>query len=259
MTALCWILGILLLLALLPLHAVMVLSDEDGEPAFAFHARVLCFRIPLYPQKKKLPRLGKYKIARLRRKGKALDRKEKKKQAAKASKKPASAKAAKKKPSSAEQKPPQKAKRNLRHLLRLVLAVAKVFMGRFGRYLRIKAANVEISVASDDPAKTAVLYGAVYAGAETFFDAFGGLPPMRRVKKSDIALYADFCSEKPHVKGKFTFTLQVWHLFAMLFASGSTALSEWRRNRRDETAEERASRERAEAQARAEMVRELRR
>ena len=262
MTALYWILGILaffVLLALLPLHAVMVLSDEDGEPAFAFHARVLFVKIPLYPRKKKLPRLGKYTIRRLRKKGKALDRKEKaKKKPKKAVKKAAAQKTGGKKSAKKAEPAPKKAKRNLRHLLRLVLAVAKVFLGRFGRYLRIETAGLDISIASEDPAKTAVFYGAVYAAAEAFFDACGNLPPMRRIKKSDIALYADFGSEKPHVKGKITFTLKVWHLFALVFSSGWKAFTEWRRNRREESAEERAQREQAEAAARAAMVRELR-
>lgn len=266
MTAILWIIGILaflVLLGLLPLHADLVLSDSDGDAALSVYARVLFVRILLFPRRKKLPRLGKYKIGALKRRGRILDRKEqkeKRKKEKKAAELKKQKKSAAKKDRDDRSAGQKTVKRNLKHILRLAAAIIKTFLKRFGRYLRIEASGLEIAVATEDPAQTAVLYGAVYLAAETFFDAFAAEPAFRKLKKSDLALYADFSETKPHLHGKITFTLCVWQLFAILLPTLISAVCVLNRNRKEqknETAEERTARERSEARAREEVLREL--
>ena len=148
-------------------------------------------------------------------------------------------------------------KRGVKHIIKLVLALAKVLLEKFGRYLRVDIAYLEITAASKDPANTAILYGWIWAAMENFWNLLSGTRMFHRNKKSSIAIYADFLAEKPSIRGKITFSIALWQVMALLIAGGGAALTVENEARKHESAEERQARRQKEAAARADVIREL--
>ncbi len=252
----------LLLLALLPIH-ILCRADTGAENPFSVGIRVLFITIPLFPRKKKRPDLRRFRIKVLRKRGRQLARKEEQQREKK--KRGALKKAKKKKKEEAKaQKRYEKTglkpkKRSFLHILKLIRALAGALLTRFGRYLRIDIACLDITAAAGDPATAAILYGSLYAALETFWQELCTLPPLKGLKKEAISLNVDYFAERPSVRARITFTICVWHIFALLIAGGGAALSVQNEARKKEGAEERAARQRREAEARAQMVAELKR
>lgn len=258
------ILAALLGLLFLPLAVVCTFSTERAV-SLDIRAKVLGIPIPVFalPKKKRAPNVKKFTIRALKRRGEKAKKKE---LAAKRKKEKKLARKAEKKQQTAEKRKaaglPEKETvsekiTKLLHILKLVRALASILFDRFGRYLRVDIPYFDIVIAAGEPDKTAVLYGSVYAALETFWAAAAGTRPMRHVHKSDISITADFLGEKPSAKGKLSFRLRLWHLFAILIAGGRTALRFRTEQKKNETAAQRRTREAREAAARREVLNDL--
>ncbi len=115
-----------------------------------------------------------------------------------------------------------KKKRSLLENLTLIKAILDDIPPRFLRHLQIKLSRIVITVASDDAAKTAVMYGAV-AQAVAYIVAF--LDQMSRLKyapEAEVDVVADFLAEKPTADVKISVAVRVWHIFDILFAAIKT-------------------------------------
>lgn len=104
---------------------------------------------------------------------------------------------------------------------RLKAIVAKI-LNKFGRYVCIERFIIKLRVASDDPAKTAVLYG----GASAFVSSLFALVMAHKNRTSDtkklfFELTPDFISEKPDYFIDIMLSLRVWHIL-------STGLTAWK-------------------------------
>ena len=246
------LLAFLVLLFVVPIRIICRIRTA-GSIDFALKLQILFLRIPILPAKKRLPNLRRFRRGALEK----LYAKKQKKAAAAARKKEKKALKKQNSAKKAAKKGHPTKKRSIRHIIKLVIALAKVLLDRFGRYLRVDIAYLDITAASDDPAKTAILYGWIWAAMENFWNLLSDTRMFHRVKKNAISIYADFTAEKPSVSGKITFSIALWQIMAILIAGGAAALAQENEARRNESAKERAERRSAEAAARAEMIREL--
>ena len=246
------LLCLVLLLFVVPIRIICTVNTA-GKVDFSLALRVLFVKIGIFPRKKRLPDLRRFRRGALEKLYEKQRRKAEKK--AKDKEKRAARKEMKKK--AAEKSGHPRKKRGVRHILRLVTALTEALLGRFGRYLRVDIAYFDITAASKDPANTAILYGWIWAAMENFWGLIQNTRMFGRVKKNSISIYADFLAEKPSVRGKITFSIALWQVMALLIAGGGAALSVENDARRQESAEEREARRREEAAARAQLVREL--
>ncbi len=252
--------ALLVLLFVVPVRIICKIQTA-GAIDFSLAVQVLFLRIPLLPQKKRLPNIKKFRRGALER---LYEKKRKKAEAAARAKEKKAAKKARKQ-QRRDEKTKQRAaktgytpkKRGVKHIIKLVLALTRVLLTRFGRYLRVDVAYLEITAASKDPANTAILYGWIWAAMENFWNLLSGTRMFHRVKKNSISIYADFLAEKPSIRGKITFSIALWQICALLIAGGGAALSVENEARKNESAAEREARRRHEAEARAAVVREL--
>ena len=254
------LLAFLVLLFVVPIRIICKIQTA-GNIDFALAVQVLFLRIPILPVKKRLPNIRRFRRGALER---LYEKKKKKAEAAARAKEKKAAKKARK-----QQKKDAKAKtraaktgytpkkRGVKHIIKLVLALTRALLGRFGRYLRVDISYLEFSAASKDPANTAILYGWIWAAMENFWNLLSETRMFGRVKKNSISIYADFLAEKPSIRGKITFSIALWQICALLLAGGGAALSVEAEARKHESAEEREARRRQEAEARAAVVREL--
>lgn len=103
------------------------------------------------------------------------------------------------------------------------------FGGRFKRYLRLEGYKLKISLATDDPAKTAVLYG-VLSGAVCALHEFAEslkTPPFKKVEVF-TEYRPDFYAVKTDAAIELGFSIRIWQLAVCLIK----ALGYYRRLKR---------------------------
>jgi len=96
-----------------------------------------------------------------------------------------------------------------------MLKAIKVALGRLKRKLLIKNLTLHYTSASDDPAKTALQFGAANA-------VFGAIVPVLekhfRIKKRDLRAAADFNSQEQGIYVRLTISIAVWEIVYVLLA-----------------------------------------
>ncbi len=182
------------LLFTLPLHVNITASDDVSVVA-----RVLFFRYSLFPMTKR-PKKKK-------KKGKA-------KKGADGSKKASSVKEKKAKPKK------KRSKQELFHLIRLLVRIVLAVLKKLPRSVRIRLQTFEITVATGDAAKTAVLYGAVAGAASNLFEILKNTMNFRVPRRASVGVQADFLGEKSKANIKIDFSTNLWKVLALALTAG---------------------------------------
>lgn len=196
MTALCIVLGVLFLLAILPL-GVFVRYDADG-PLVKVAAGPIGIRI--LPKKTKKPKKDK----------KPKETKQKNGPAEK---------------SAEDQRPGEK--KNLGGKVMEFMPFVKMglnFLGDVRRKLRVNRLELKVILAGDDPADLAVNYGRANG-------ALGALWPMLercfKIKKRDVSVQCDFTAEETTVYAAMKITITLGRAVALMVRYGVRALIEF--------------------------------
>ena len=191
-------LGILVLLAILPLGAAVRYNSEG----FSLKVIVGPVRIPVLPGKKKDPEL------------------EKKKKEAKKVKK---TKKASSQPKKKEEKPKKEKGGPITDFLPIVKTALQL-LNEFRKKLRIKRLKLKMIMAGDDPCDLAVNYGRANA-------AMGNLlPQLERcfvIKKRDIQVECDFESSQTLVIAHADVTITLGWLLGIVVFYGVRALKQY--------------------------------
>lgn len=198
MTALIIIFFILLLIALILLIRIKVVIDYKGED-IRLKLHILGIPIRLLPrkQKKKKIKLSDYSY---RNRQKALQKKPKKEKKKKESIK-------------IKEKPP------ISEAIPTIAEIVKYLLKKFFGHLRIDVTEIKITVGTDDAAKTAIMFGIVNQAAAALFDLLSTITNVKKNRKNEIAVYADFTSEKTNININLGFSLRIWHLFSIAFGA----------------------------------------
>lgn len=207
MTALIIIFAILLaVFALLMLRGQITVEYRE-----ALCVRVSVLGIPLWrhPKKQKRIRISDYTPEKIARRKKREEKKLAKKQKRKLKK------AQKKQtPTKSTQKPTQNGVLDSLQLVRDVLGVA---LKKTAGHARLQARCIIINVATDDAAKTAILFGAVNQAVIALVEFLDQANKWRRLRSSEIAVKADFAAQKSTVDISVTLSFRVWQLINILF------------------------------------------
>ena len=210
------VLGVVSLLALLLMLRIGVrvrLRDDTN-----LWLGVGIFRIRLYPKREKKLKLSDYEIKKFRRRKAKEQAKAKRKAAKKATKKAKKNKSALGEVSDTA-KAQTKKKQDISELVDTVLEVVRVFVERFGRHLHIKLGRLCIIVASGDAATTAVLYGAVCGAVQCLLELLDNTVKLKLPKNEEIAVTADFTTEKTRADVDITFSFRLWQIFDLAIRS----------------------------------------
>ena len=210
--------GVVAFLALLLACPIQALLVYDGD--FSLKAGIPFWRFPLFrdPEAKLSdPSVSPKKKRRILN---ALAKKEAKaeKKAEKKKNKKAKGKAQKKTPhSAAETLKKRKSKGPLRDL-RFLLRSGLVIGGKLGKKLHVKVKRLEITVGSDDAAKTAYLYGAVSQGVAytiATLDSYAKL----RIKDTKLKITANFLQESVTFEGEILVSIRVGSVISLFFSA----------------------------------------
>ena len=185
--------GLLLLLVLLLLLRVWVSVCYNGEFSVSLHVLFLSFR--LFPKKEK------WKMKDHLPDKKAGKPKKQKKKAKKKKEKP-------------------KKKASLRETLsfykRIATEVALPAAKQLKKHLQVRIKKLKIDVGSEDPAKTAIVYGAASGAADTLLGFFASQCDFKAPKKENIFIKADFLSEETTAEADLRFGLRLWQAIVIL-------------------------------------------
>lgn len=101
-------------------------------------------------------------------------------------------------------------------LVSTVKEIVSALVGSFFGYLRVEVARLDIVVATDDAAKTAIVYGAVYQAVSYILAIFDKITTVKYEKNSYVSVRADFLREKFYADINVTFSLRVGQLIKIL-------------------------------------------
>ena len=177
------------LIFIIPIHVIVGLTDN-----VSVMVRVLFLKIPILPKEKK------------KKKSKDKDTKKKKEEDK----------------DKADKKKKKKKKINVSDIVGLVqvlLDTVVALFKRLGRNFKIRVHAYEICVASEEAAKTAVMYGAVKTLSETIFLRLEDSINFKIVKGAPMGVYADFLEEKFKANVKIDFSISIAGVFGVLFAA----------------------------------------
>lgn len=97
------------------------------------------------------------------------------------------------------------------------------FWRKYKRYARLERYIVKINLGTDDPARTAVLYGGVATVAASLHAwAMSVKKRSRKVKDIYTEVKPDFIAEKTDVAAEVGFSLRVWQILSCLWTLYST-------------------------------------
>ena len=190
------IIGAILLFLLILLFLPVRLTVSYRERV-ALHLGVLFLSFRLYPRRKK-PK----KQPRIAKKHKKAPKRAKKSQKAAAA---------------AEPKP----KPTLEENLQLVRTLSAAVLRKTGKHLRLRTARLHVSVATDDAAKTAVLYGAVSGAVALLLEGLSHVTRLRSAKES-VLVRADYLSERSAADVRLVFSLNLYGALCIAVSAVAT-------------------------------------
>lgn len=199
MTAIYVLLSIILLITLLLSTKIRFKIDSRNDD-LKIGLFVSAFKIFSYPKnEKRRVRLSDYSPKKLKKRKERAERlkakKEKKKE-----KKTLSEYHEKKKP------------------LSFYLGFLKSNLLKILKYFRIDLKRVNIVVSTDDAAKTALLYGTISQSTAYIIEILDKITNLKKTKKTEISVLADFTSGKTTVDVKAVLSLRVFHIIKVLFS-----------------------------------------
>lgn len=207
LTPLIIVLSVLLLLFVL----LMIRGHATVEYRDSVTVRISILGIPFwrYPKKKKKIRLSDYtpkKLEKKKRREARLQDKRKKRLAKKAKRRG--------EPSAGST--PAK-KRGLLENLGLIREILTVLIGKSAKHIRVHADRILINVATDDAAKTAILFGAVNQAVVGILELLDQTQKLSVSRSSTISVKADFAAQKSTADISITLSLRVWQILKVLF------------------------------------------
>jgi len=190
---------------------IRIIVSCNAESGFAVFLRILFFKIPLYPSKEKKVNTKKFsirKFRKMRRREEAKLRKKKAKQPAKKS----------------EGKPKKKLSETVSGILDLIKNVVLKTIKKFGKHLRIEVLKLHIKIASDDAAKTAILYGTISQSVAYILEILSRVVRTKKPSES-VIVQPDFVAQKSAADILIVFKLRTWHIFSVALTAAMSYIT----------------------------------
>lgn len=225
MTEFLIVLGIILALAVLSVLFVLSLRGTltisyDGEFGLSFKVLFITFRI--FPARKKAKHyrktMSRRKAKRIRRsaqrkndflsrlKEKIFGKKDKKESETEEKSKKTT------ETSASNDIPVGTVAREVIDILSTFTEIVGVLVKRFTHHLRIKIARLKVKIATEDPAITAVTYGAASQIVNVLLPILRQVEHLGLPKEKNFELSYDFLSTAPEIDLKVSFSLRTWHV-----------------------------------------------
>ncbi len=131
------------------------------------------------------------------------------------------------------EKPQKKEKKNIEDiisLVKLLIEIAKKVLEKTWRYIRIKIERYDITVGTDDAAKTALIYGGVSQATSYLFTLLDETAHFRVKRKAPVNVGVDFLAAETRANVQMDFCLRLWHILSIGLGAGITYLRGMKKN-----------------------------
>ena len=88
--------------------------------------------------------------------------------------------------------------------------IISIFFKAFKKQLNVKLAKIHITIATDDAAKTAIMYGAVSGAVACIIDLIDEITNLKELKKSSISIEPDFVSDKSNIDLNIVLSISIF-------------------------------------------------
>lgn len=139
----------------------------------------------------------------------------------------------KKQKSKKSAKPEKKEKQSIEDivaLVKLLIEIAKKVLEKTWRYIRIKIERYDITVGTDDAAKTALIYGGVSQATSHLFTLLDETAHFRVKRKAPVNVGVDFLAAETRANVQMDFRLRLWHIISIGLGAGITYLRGMKKN-----------------------------
>lgn len=129
----------------------------------------------------------------------------------------------KKQKSKKSAKPEKKEKQSIEDivaLVKLLIEIAKKVLEKTWRYIRIKIERYDITVGTDDAAKTALIYGGVSQATSYLFTLLDETAHFRVKRKAPVNVGVDFLAAETRANVQMDFRLRLWHILSIGLGAG---------------------------------------
>lgn len=129
----------------------------------------------------------------------------------------------KKQKSKKSAKPEKKEKQSIEDivaLVKLLIEIAKKVLEKTWRYIRIKIERYDITVGTDDAAKTALIYGGVSQATSYLFTLLDETAHFRVKRKAPVNVGVDFLAAETRANVQMDFRLRLWHIISIGLGAG---------------------------------------
>ena len=87
----------------------------------------------------------------------------------------------------------------------------------FAPHMHVKLAKVHVKIASNDAAKTAIIYGAVSGAVACLIDAIDDFTNLKKLKRKSVIIEPDFLSEKTQADIHAVLSISIYGAIATVF------------------------------------------
>lgn len=103
--------------------------------------------------------------------------------------------------------------------LNTIREIISIFFNAFRTHLHVKLSKIHVSVATNDAAKTAVLYGAISGAVACIVDLIDEITNLKPLKDSSISVEPGFLSSKTEIDLNITLYITVFGAIKSLMKS----------------------------------------
>ena len=107
-------------------------------------------------------------------------------------------------------------KNSLVENIKLIAQLVSSLLHFCAPYMRVNLAKLHIKVASNDAAKTAILYGAVSGAAACLIDNIEEFTNLNKLKRKSVIIEPDFLSDKTEAKINISLSISVFGAIATI-------------------------------------------
>lgn len=113
-----------------------------------------------------------------------------------------------------------KGKPDIVYILKFILNLLRTFAQHYAKKFKVKILKLNISVATDDAASTAILYGTVSQAVSYLIEFLDNNTALTVSRTAKINVVSDFCGDKTQIDIKMEVFIHLRRVLSLLYRSG---------------------------------------
>lgn len=118
-------------------------------------------------------------------------------------------------------------------MIKMLADIAKKTVLKTWRYIRICVDIYDVSIGTDDAAKTALIYGGAAQATSYLFTFLDETAHFSVKRKAPVNVRANFLSGKTEAKIQINFSIRIWQIISIALCAGKTYIHDMKKNKKE--------------------------